>query len=127
MMSMKDVRRGYTQAKFNKEASSWLFLEVFTIAIAMGLYYQSWWGFGGILFAMLIMLNVRVLAIVLLGLLSLLWGGVGWYISSCFWDTSAATVLGIILLLSTGGIHMSALEWVEDLNYKSEDETNKTE
>lgn len=127
MMSMKDVRRGYTQAKFNKEASSWLFLEVFTIAIAMGLYYQSWWGFGGILFAMLIMLNVRALAIVLLGLLSLLWGGVGWYIGSYFWDTSAATVLGIILLLSTGGIHMSALEWVEDLNYKSEDETNKTE
>lgn len=118
-MSMRDVRRGYTQAKFNKSASNWLFFEVFAISIAAGLYYQSWWVFGGILFAMLIMLNVRVLAIVLLGILSLLWGGVGWYIGSYFWETSAAVVLGVILL-STGGMHMSALEWVEDLNDKSE-------
>ena len=124
-MSMKDVRRGNTQAKFNKDASNWLFIAIFIISIALGFYYQSRWVFGGVFFAMITMLNIRVLAIVLLGALSLLWSGIGWYIGSHFWETGAAVVLGLILLLSTAGIHMSELEWVEDLNYRDEETIDK--
>lgn len=121
---VKDVRRGITQAQFNKDASNLLFIEIFAISIVGGFYYKSWWVFGGILFIMLAMLGIRFLAIILLVALSLFWGGVGWYIGSYFWETSAAVVVGIIALLSSGGMHMSALEWVEDLNYKSEDSTD---
>lgn len=121
IMSLKDVRRGNTQAQFNKSASNWLFLEIFTIAVIIGWYDQSWYAFGGSLLVMIIMLNVRVLAIALLVILSILWGYIGWYVGSFFnWGTESSVVLAVFGLLSTGGLHMAALEWVEDLNVRED-------
>lgn len=117
-MSYKDVRRGNTQAEFNDTASNWLFFEVLFISVAVGLTTQSWWIFGGVLFGMLIMTWVRKLAIVLTVILTLLWTTIGFAIGFGFWGWGAGLVLGILALLITAGLHASAIEWIDDMDYK---------
>lgn len=119
-MSMKDVRRGNAQAEFNETASNWLFFEILFISVATGLMFQSWWVFGGVLFGMLIMTWVRKLVIVLVIALTLLWAVVAFTLGFHLWGYGAAFVLSALALLVTAGLHMGAIEWIDDMNYKEE-------
>ncbi len=121
-MSYKDVRRGHTQAEFNDTASNWLFFEVLFLAVAAGLTTSSWWVFGGCILGMLIMTWVRKLAIVLVIILTLLWTVIAFAVGLNFWGWGAALVLGVLALLITAGLHMGALEWMDDVSYKEDDD-----
>ncbi len=119
-MSMKDVRRGYTQAEFNETASNWLFGEILLLSVFLGLASSSWWVFGGLLLGMIFMLWVRKLAIILLTLLSIFWTVIVFGLGLEYGGYGAAFVLSIIVLLVTGGLHVRALEWVDDVQYTEE-------
>ena len=49
-----EVRKGVSNAHFNEEQSSIFIIEVFVISIVAGLYYSSWWVFGGVLLGLII-------------------------------------------------------------------------
>ena len=98
-MSSNDVRKGMTNAQFNEKQSGILMTEIFIIAVVCGLYFTSWWVFGG----------------VLLVLLSVGWGAVGYGIGSMFGSTGASIVLGVIGLLAGVGSHLGALQWAKDV------------
>lgn len=119
-MSLKDVRRGNTQAAFNDSAMNWLSFEILFISIAVGFITQSWWVFGGLLIGMMIITWIRKLAIILCILLSLSWSVGVFIIGLNLGGYGAAFVLSILALLITGGFHIGAIEWIDDINYKEE-------
>lgn len=116
---MKDVRKGITQAKFNEDASNWLFFEIFFISIVFGFIFKSWWVFGGLLFGMMGLLLFRKIAVIFMVVLTIFWAFVGFMIGMQ-WGLGASVVLAILALLITGGFHIGALEWIDDINYKEE-------
>ena len=42
-MPIRDTRAGFTQAKFNEDASSFIIFEILVIAVAFGIGMQRWW------------------------------------------------------------------------------------
>lgn len=114
-VQMKNVREGVTKAKFNKENSKVLFGEIFLISVGVGFYYKSWWAFGGTLLGLIIASFIKPIAILLMILLALGWGLVGYFIGAFFNSLPASVVLGIVGLLAGGGLHMSAMQYVRDI------------
>ena len=112
------VRRGVTQAKFNDDASAWLFGEILVISVAIIIFTGSWLLFGLAFIGMFVMTLFRRLAIILTILLSLLWDIVGGIIGLHVGGIIAAIVIAIIALLVTGGLHIGALEWIDDMSSK---------
>ncbi|WP_138224225.1 hypothetical protein [Paenibacillus algicola] len=42
-----EIRQDVNEAKDSKRGAKWLFGEIFIISIVLGIYYSSWWIFGG--------------------------------------------------------------------------------
>lgn len=120
MSRYKDVRRGVSQAELNEDAANIFYGEIMFIAIIAGIYMKSWWVFGGLLIGMLMMMSFRITAILLCTVLTIAWGIIGWKIGSIF-GNGANWVLSVIAFFLGAGIHYSALEWTEDVNYYDED------
>ena len=114
-MSSNDVRKGMTNAQFNEKQSGILMTEIFIIAVVCGLYFTSWWVFGGVLLGLIIGLFIPQVAIPFIILLSVGWGAVGYGIGSMFGSTGASIVLGVIGLLAGVGSHLGALQWAKDV------------
>ncbi|KFN07239.1 MULTISPECIES: hypothetical protein [Paenibacillus] len=112
------VRRGVTQAKFNDTASNWLYGEIFVISVAIIIFTGSWVLFGISLIGMIVLTVIRRLAVVLMVLLSLFWAIIGGVIGLHLGGIAAAIVIGVIALLVTGGLHIRALEWIDDMDKK---------
>ena len=117
-MEHQNVRKGITNANFNEENSNVLFGEIAIISILVGVGTQSWWWGGGVFLGLIISLFIKPLAIVLMLLLSICWGVVGYGIGGLFDSNGAMVVLAILGFLIGAGIHFSALEWAEDIGVK---------
>jgi hypothetical protein len=114
-MDYQDIRKGITNARYNEKSSKILYAEITFIAIIMGMEKQSWWWFGGIFFGLSIALSIRTLAVIIILLLSAGWGTFGYSIGSLFESSGANFVLGALGFFCGLGIHLSALEWTEDI------------
>ena len=134
-MSTGSIRKGVTQAQFNEEASDFLYSEIFIIAIALGLYFQSWYVGGGTMVGLIIAFHIKTLNLFIAFLFSICWSVIAaaivhlllegnsdslfaliWYevILICF-STPGSQVVGGIVFLSSLGWHLGAIEWQRDL------------
>lgn len=114
-MIHKNIRKGITTAKLNEDNSNILFGEIALISIFIGLGSKSWWWGGGIFLALIIALNIRPVAIILMLILSVCWGMIGYGIGTLFDTTGAMVVLALFGFIIGLGVHLSALEWTEDI------------
>ena len=62
-MAIRSTRAGFTQAKFNGDASSLVIFEIIVIAVAFGIGMQSWWWGGGIFLGGVIVMVTPILNI----------------------------------------------------------------
>ena len=62
-MAIRSTRAGFTQAKFNDDASSLVIFEIIVIAVAFGFGMQSWWWGGGIFLGGVIVMVTPILNI----------------------------------------------------------------
>ncbi len=92
-MDYKQVRKGITNAEFNEDKSNILFFEFVVIAVVVGLITRSWWWGGGLFLGLSTAIFIKPLAIVLVAVLSIGWGAIGYGIGSLFESTGAAVVL----------------------------------
>lgn len=88
-----------------------LLFEILVIAIVAGFYYKSWWLFGGIIIALFIALNFRVLAIILNILFSLGWAFIGFVIGTYTQNFTASIVLAAVALVAGLIFHRSGIKW----------------
>jgi hypothetical protein len=114
-MNSNEVRKGIETAKLNEKGSSVLFAEVFIISVGLGIWQESWWIFGICLIGLLIGVCIKPLAVFITIGLTILWGFIGYGIGTYFNSTGASIVLTILALLLSGGLHMNALEWMQDI------------
>ena len=114
-MSVSNVRKGITQARFNENQSNILYKEILLISIVVGCYYQNWLVFGGVLTCLILVMFIPVLNLLLAIVLSLIWALIGFGIGSFFSD-NASYVLTFLGLISGIGCHLSAIEWSRDLS-----------
>lgn len=117
-MNSGEVRKGVTQAKFNADYANVVFGEIGLIAIAVGVYCQSWYVFGGVLLGLICTMMIPLLNIILAITLSVIWGGIGYEIGT-FFSTQASYVICGLSFLSGIGIHLAAIEWSKDIGSTS--------
>ena len=110
-----DVRKGITNAQFNEDNSNILFFEIMILAAIAGIATESWWVFGGTFLGLTASLFIKPLAIVIIVLLSLAWGLAGYGIGTLFETIEASIVLAILGFVIGLGVHLSALEWAQDV------------
>ncbi|GGQ06319.1 hypothetical protein [Shewanella litoralis] len=115
-MEFNNVRKGISNAKFNEENSKILFGEVALISLFIGLGTQSWWWGGGVFISFLVALQIKPIAIFLMVVLSLAWGGIGYGIGTLFESTGAMVVLAGLGFFIGLGVHLSGLEWSQDIS-----------
>jgi hypothetical protein len=114
-MSIDDVRKGVTNAHFNASNANFLFGQIILLAIAGGLYSESWWVFGAILISLIIFLRVKILALIVVFSLSAGWGFAGYIIGAAVGSSGASEVLAIVAFLSALGLNFSGLQWANDI------------
>lgn len=114
-MGHEEVRKGVTQAKESESGASFLFGEIFLVAVASGLLSSSWWVFGGVLLGTMYLLFNKALRRLLLTILTIGCGTAGWLIGEFFNNLGASVVLAIIAMLVSGGYHLYAVRWLEDI------------
>ena len=147
-MSSGNVRKGMTQAKFNEENVDIVYGEIVILSIIVGLYFQSWYVGGGVLFGLIIGLVLPYVSVILALIFSIFWSLLAAGIASFFsgldidtsinqsdtnaplfsqiqsflelifslYSTGAGLVVGIIALMASLGIHLSAIEWSQDIS-----------
>ena len=134
-MSIGNTRKGFTQATFNDDASNVLFGEIIIASIVVGVFFESWYVFGGVLVGLIILFCIPVINIVLAIVFSLLWAVIGAGIACYFQDinlnletnisidlvtvlfsTPASQIVGGILFLVGLGMHLAGIEWVRDVS-----------
>ena len=134
-MSIGNTRKGFTQATFNDDASNVLMGEILIASIVGGVFFESWYVFGGVLVGLMILFFIPVINIILAIVFSLLWAVIGAGIVCYFQDinlnletnisidlvtvlfsTPASQIVGGILFLSGLGMHMAGIEWVRDVS-----------
>jgi hypothetical protein len=125
-MSSGDTRKGFTQARFNDDAFSFVATEVILVSAIAGLAMSNWYVFGGLLIGMLICINIPVINMIMSFSLSLLWSLVVGRllggekiehlssISELFDYPSSLVVGGLVFLISLG-MHVGAIEYGRDL------------
>ena len=113
-MSDVNVRKGMTNARFNEKNSGILFGEIAIVAIIAGFMYHSWWVFGGVLLGLIIGIIIPGVAIFVAIGFSIAWGFIGYTIGSMF-SNEASIVLAIIGFLAGLGLHLSGIEWAQDV------------
>ena len=132
MMSKGNTRKGYTQAMLNLETGKLFAAELILVAIATGVYFTSWYGFGAVLITLSIFSYFRVTGFILAIVLSCLWSalaaanacifqGVDFFQDSLIqsaltlFSTPASCVLGIIFFTIGLQFHLTGIEWVRDI------------
>jgi len=111
---MNKVRKGVTQAQFNKEYSGLLGIEFLIISVTIGYYYSSWWAFLGT-FIFLYILLTTFLSIIIILILSVIWAIIPAYFAYGFWGRDAGAVIGIIAFISSYAAHKASLDYFNDL------------
>ncbi len=113
-MSVNDTRAGVYQAEVNSSFSGVIFVEILIIALAGGLYYISWWVFGGILFGLTIAIFVYPFNIILLALLVIGWtvllAGFGYGVG----EIPASIVFGVVGFVFSCGAHIASMAALTD-------------
>ena len=117
-MSIRDTRAGFTQAKFNDDASSLVIFEILVIAVAFGIGMKSWWWGGGIFLSGVIVMVTPIFNILFCLVITAAWAVTGFHIGKAIGHEGANYVIAIISGLISLGTHLGAIEWVEDLNAK---------
>jgi len=113
-MSSIGVRKGITNASFNKKNSDILIKEILIVAVVSGFLSKSWGVFGSVLLALVIGVSIPGIAIFVAVGFSIVWGLIGYAIGSGF-SVQASIVLAVIGFLGGLGTHLSAIEWVQDI------------
>ena len=117
-MSIRDTRAGFTQARFNDDASSLVIFEILIIAVAFGIGMQSWWWGGGIFLGGMIVMVTPILNILFCLAMTAAWAVTGFHIGEAIGQEGANYVIAIISGLVSLGAHLGAIEWAEDLGAK---------
>jgi len=134
-MSVGNVRKGVTQATFNQDAIRVVSVEIFLVAVIVGLIYQSWYVGGGLFLGLILGLLIPTLNLMLAIGFSIAWSviaasvaytffGDGFQLVDLnFWEALLAMysipssqVLGGIFFLSALGYHLAAIEWQRDVS-----------
>ena len=99
-MDSDNVRRGVLGAIYEYRNRNIIGGEILILAVLFGVYFSSWWVFGGVLIGGVLMLSIRILSILLCAVLTLAWGGIGFALGMGLGSDVAGYVLaGIGLLL----------------------------
>lgn len=109
-----DIRKQIARAKLSEEAFGVIVGEIFLVSAGAGFLAGSWWVFGTALLALLIGFGFRRVAICLVVVFSLIWGVIGALLGLLADLTIASVLLAITGFVAGVGIHLRALEWVED-------------
>tara|TARA_B100001758_G_scaffold193494_1_gene170799 strand:+ start:543 stop:899 length:357 start_codon:yes stop_codon:yes gene_type:complete len=117
-MSIRTTRAGFSQAKFNDDASSLVVFEILLIAVAFGIGTQSWWWGGGIFLAGMIVMVTPILNILFCLAMTAAWAVAGFHIGEAIGHDGANYVIAIIAGLISLGAHLGAIEWAEDMGDK---------
>ena len=119
----KKIVKAVEEAKSSQSDWTILFVEIVLISITVGAMSPSWmgspwsWGIfwsvaGAVFVALIVAMNIRPLAWLLIILISLMWGGIGFSIGNMFESLATSIALGTIGFLIGLAIHLSALDWV---------------
>ncbi len=104
--SSENARKGVLSAIYEYKNRKIVGGEILLIAIVCGVYFASWWIFGGVLAGCILMFSIRILSFLLCAVLTLAWGIIGYAIGTEF-SVAAGYVLGGVGLLLGYGIHFS--------------------
>jgi hypothetical protein len=115
-MAMRhEVRKGLTQYEFNARFAGLVPWEIITLSIISGIYFSSWWVFILVLIGLLVGIQIPIIASLMMLLFSLPIGLLFFAIGSWIGGLGAAIVLGGLAYWVTFYVHLTSVEYNQDL------------
>lgn len=99
MADTENMRSGVLGAIYDYKNRKIVGAELIIIAVACGVYFASWWVFGGVLIGLILMFSIRILSFLLCIILTLVWGLLAFMIGFSIGGYAPACALGGIGLL----------------------------
>lgn len=108
----KQISDGIIDAKNYGNGAGLALMEILVISISTGVYFASWWIFGGLLFGLLFLMFIKTTKILLLVIFTIAWVLIAWAIGQWFGSIGASVVLSVIALVISSFLHLQAfIEW----------------
>ncbi|GEM_PF-4630428 len=118
-MKKSDIRGAISQAELNAGSAKVLYGEIVILSLGLGLFTQSFLVFIIVLFVSMIMISFKSFGRILCVFFSLFWGAIGFLIGTLE-STIMAIVLALIAFILSLGVHMSAIQYVDDISSDEE-------
>ena len=115
-ISIRDVRAGNSQSRYNDSAINFFIFELLVLSIAVGIGKSSWYWGGGTLLGGMIIIYIPIVNIFFSLLMTYVWGVIGYQIGEAIGQEGANWMIAIIAALISLGAHLGAMEWVQDIN-----------
>ena len=90
-------------------------LQIFVLAIAAGIYKESWLVFGGAFLGLLCFFMMPVLGKILALLIAGAWGFIGYMLGNEFFGQEAGYVIGGFFFIASFGVSLSGIEYGKDI------------
>ena len=110
-----DVRKGVSQAALNEKGYVSLGTQILAISIGLGIWFSSWWVFGGTFLGLLTLILIKPIAIILAFVMGIGAGVAAWHLMGILFSTSAQWVVGIIVGMAMTGWNMAGIQWAQDI------------
>lgn len=107
MADSENMRSGVLGAIYDYKNRKIVGAELIIIAVACGVYFASWWVFGGVLIGLILMFSIRILSFLLCIILTLVWGLLGFMIGQSIGGNTPGFVFAGISLLLGYFVHSS--------------------
>lgn len=85
-MKTSNVRKGITQAKINEEVYMYYLVESLIVCVITGLYFKSWWVFGGAFCFFFLGIHMRFVPLIIATFFSIIWAFIGACIVGAFYS-----------------------------------------
>lgn len=107
MADTENMRSGVLGAIYDYKNRKIIGTELIIIAVTSGIYFASWWVFGGVLIGLILMFSIKILSFLLCIILTLVWGLLGFMIGQSIGGNAPSFVFAGIGLLLGYFVHSS--------------------
>lgn len=114
--TLETQRAAVSQAKLNESLSTPFIIQIIIIAIALGVYQESWIVFFGTLIGLIIAIQIPVLGKILALILAILIGYFSYIFGAAIWGDNAGYVIGGIAFFTSLGVNLSGIDYLKDVS-----------
>jgi len=115
---IEEQRAAVSQSNLSQDLSGPFMFQILLVAIAIGVYKESWLVFGGIFLGLMLVLMIPVIGKIVGVALACAFGAIGYTLGTDWWGQEAGYVVGAFFFIVSIAASLGGIEYMNDISKK---------